>query len=59
MIVTKGRNLKDDETTICLTRYGNVVVSCGSVIPLFIDQVRYGKPITITDPILQKKFTMY
>ena len=50
MIVTKGRNLKDDETTICLTRYGNVMASRGSVIPLFIDQVRHGKPITITDP---------
>lgn len=50
VIVAKGRNLKDDETTICLTRYGNVMASRGSVIPLFIDQVRNGKPITITDP---------
>ncbi|MDU1912155.1 polysaccharide biosynthesis protein [Fusobacterium sp.] len=50
VIVAKGRNLKDDETTICLTRYGNVMASRGSVIPLFIDQVRHGKPITITDP---------
>lgn len=50
VIVAKGRNLKDDETTICLTRYGNVMASRGSVIPLFIDQIRYGKPITITDP---------
>ena len=50
VIVAKGRNLKDDDTTICLTRYGNVMASRGSVIPLFIDQVRHGKPITITDP---------
>lgn len=50
VIVAKGRNLKDDETTICLTRYGNVMASRGSVIPLFIDQIRHRKPITITDP---------
>lgn len=50
VIVAKGRNLKDDETIICLTRYGNVMASRGSVIPLFIDQIRHGKPITITDP---------
>lgn len=50
VIVAKGRNLKDDETIICLTRYGNVMASRGSVIPLFIDQMRAGKPITITDP---------
>lgn len=37
-------------TTICCTRYGNVMCSRGSVIPLFIDQIRSGKPITITDP---------
>lgn len=37
-------------TTICLTRYGNVMCSRGSVIPLFIDQIRAGKPITITNP---------
>ncbi|AVQ31573.1 polysaccharide biosynthesis protein [Fusobacterium varium] len=50
VIVAKGRNLKDDDTTICLTRYGNVMASRGSVIPLFIDQVRHGKSITVTDP---------
>ena len=38
------------KTTICCTRYGNVMCSRGSVIPLFIDQIRAGKPITITDP---------
>jgi UDP-N-acetylglucosamine 4,6-dehydratase/5-epimerase len=48
VIVSKGRNVKD--TTIICTRYGNVLASRGSVIPLFIDQVRNDKPITITDP---------
>jgi len=47
--VAKGRNL-DKETTICCTRYGNVMASRGSVIPLFINQIREGKEITITDP---------
>lgn len=50
VIVAKGRNLKDGETTICLTRYGNVMASRGSVIPLFIDQMRKGNPMTVTDP---------
>jgi len=48
VIVAKGRNVKD--TMIACTRYGNVMASRGSVIPLFIDQVNNGKPITITDP---------
>ncbi len=48
VIVSKGRNVKN--TMIACTRYGNVMASRGSVIPLFIDQVRSGKPITITDP---------
>ena len=48
VVVSKGRNVKD--TMIACTRYGNVMASRGSVIPLFIDQVRNGKPITITDP---------
>ena len=48
VIVAKGRNVKD--TMIACTRYGNVMASRGSVIPLFIDQVRNGNPITITDP---------
>lgn len=47
--VAKSRNL-GDETTICCTRYGNVMASRGSVIPLFIDQIRKGNEITITDP---------
>lgn len=48
--VAKSRNLDDVQITICCTRYGNVMASRGSVIPLFIDQVRNNKPITITDP---------
>ncbi len=48
VIVAKGRNVKN--TMIACTRYGNVMASRGSVIPLFIDQVKSGKPITITDP---------
>lgn len=48
--VAASRNLREDETTICLTRYGNVMASRGSVIPLFIDQIKAGKPLTITDP---------
>jgi UDP-N-acetylglucosamine 4,6-dehydratase/5-epimerase len=48
VIVAKGRNTKN--TTIVCTRYGNVMASRGSVIPLFINQVKNNKPITITDP---------
>lgn len=48
--VAKGRNLKEDDTVICRTRYGNVMASRGSVIPLFIDQIGKGGPITITNP---------
>ena len=49
--VAKGRELGDDaKTTICCTRYGNVMGSRGSVIPLWVDQMEEGKPITITDP---------
>ena len=48
--VAKSKTVKDDETIICCTRYGNVMASRGSVIPLFIDQIRNGKDITITDP---------
>lgn len=48
VMVAAGRNL--DQTIICGTRYGNVMASRGSVIPLFVNQVLAGKPITITDP---------
>ncbi len=46
--IAASRNLKD--TTVCLTRYGNVMASRGSVIPLFLKQIKDGQPITITDP---------
>jgi UDP-N-acetylglucosamine 4,6-dehydratase/5-epimerase len=52
VIVSKGRNVKD--TMIACTRYGNVMASRGSVIPLFIEQVRNNKPITITDPSMTR-----
>lgn len=50
VIRAKAREVKDSGTVISCTRYGNVMCSRGSVIPLFIDQIRNGKPITITDP---------
>lgn len=49
--IAKGRELGEDaKTTICCTRYGNVMASRGSVIPLWVEQMMEGKPITITDP---------
>lgn len=48
--VAQSRNLGPGETTICVTRYGNVMASRGSVIPLFVDQIRSGQPLTVTDP---------
>jgi UDP-glucose 4-epimerase len=48
--VARSRNLDDSKTIFCATRYGNVMASRGSVIPLFIDQIKAGKPLTITDP---------
>ena len=49
--IAKGRELGDDsQTTICCTRYGNVMASRGSVIPLWVEQMMEGNPITITDP---------
>lgn len=50
LMVAKSRNLNGSGTTFCGTRYGNVMASRGSVIPLFIDQIKKGIPITITDP---------
>jgi UDP-glucose 4-epimerase len=53
--IAKGRALgKDASTTICCTRYGNVMASRGSVIPLWIDQIRAGNDITITDPNMSR-----
>ena len=48
--VAKGRNLNEGKTVICRTRYGNVMASRGSVIPLFCEQIAQGKPLTITNP---------
>ena len=50
VVVAKSRNLENENITISCTRYGNVMASRGSVIPLFIDQIRQGKEITVTDP---------
>jgi len=49
-----ARDSADSDTTISVTRYGNVMYSRGSVIPLFIDQIKTGKPITITDPTMTR-----
>lgn len=50
LMVAKARMLADSETVLCATRYGNVMASRGSVIPLFVQQMKEGKPLTITDP---------
>ena len=50
VFVAKARTVDPDKTLICGTRYGNVMASRGSVIPLFIDQIKNGQPLTITDP---------
>jgi len=49
-VVARSRQLGKEDTVLCLTRYGNVMASRGSVIPLFVDQIKEGKPITITNP---------
>lgn len=49
-VIARSRQLSKGETILCLTRYGNVMASRGSVIPLFLQQIRQGKPITITNP---------
>ena len=50
LILAKARMQLEGETILCATRYGNVMVSRGSVIPLFVKQIKEGKPLTITDP---------
>ncbi len=54
VMVAASRNLEGTNTVICGTRYGNVMASRGSVIPLFIEQIRAGKPITVTDPLMTR-----
>jgi len=54
VVVAKSRNINDEDTMIACTRYGNVMASRGSVIPLFIDQIRKGVDITVTDPAMTR-----
>ena len=54
VVVAKSRTVKPEKTRICCTRYGNVLCSRGSVIPLWIDQIKAGKPITITEPSMTR-----
>lgn len=50
LMVAKSRMQQEGETVFCATRYGNVMASRGSVIPLFVEQIKAGKPLTVTDP---------
>nr|WP_294492577.1 polysaccharide biosynthesis protein [uncultured Anaerosporobacter sp.] len=54
VIVAKSRTVDPDQTSICCTRYGNVMCSRGSVIPLFISQIKEGKELTVTDPTMTR-----
>lgn len=54
VVVAKSRTVSPDKTKICCTRYGNVMCSRGSVIPLWVEQIKMGKPITITDPSMTR-----
>ena len=54
VIVAKSRTVDPGATLICCTRYGNVMCARGSVIPLFIEQIRTGRPVTVTDPAMTR-----
>lgn len=54
VMVAKSRNLVDAKSVFCGTRYGNVMASRGSVIPLFVDQIKKGHPLTLTDPSMTR-----
>jgi len=54
VIVAKARTVSPDKTKICCTRYGNVMCSRGSVIPLWIEQIKAGQPVTITEPSMTR-----
>lgn len=50
VMIARSRTVDPEQTTICATRYGNVMASRGSVIPLFVQQIKAGQPLTVTDP---------
>ena len=54
LMVAKARSRTEKETVLCATRYGNVMASRGSVIPLFVGQIKAGKPLTLTDPLMTR-----
>lgn len=54
VVVAKSRTVSPEKTKICCTRYGNVLCSRGSVVPLWIEQIKEGKPITITEPAMTR-----
>lgn len=54
VVVANARSVNPEETSICCTRYGNVLCSRGSVVPLFISQIKEGKPITVTEPSMTR-----
>ncbi len=54
VMIARSRSTNEDKTILCGTRYGNVMASRGSVIPLFVKQIKDGKPITITDPSMTR-----
>ena len=54
VIVAKSRTVSPEKTSICCTRYGNVLCSRGSVVPLWIEQIKAGNPITITEPSMTR-----
>ena len=54
VIVAKSRTVSPEKTKICCTRYGNVLCSRGSVVPLFIEQIKEGKDLTVTDPSMTR-----
>ncbi|WP_294191641.1 polysaccharide biosynthesis protein [uncultured Cloacibacillus sp.] len=54
VVIAKSRTVDPTKTTICCTRYGNVMASRGSVIPRFVEQIKAGKPLTITEPAMTR-----
>ena len=54
LVVAKSRMISQSGTVVCATRYGNVMASRGSVIPLFVEQMRSGEPLTVTDPAMTR-----